>query len=102
MSTGDATSGLVIIVLVQVCGWASSATVARLICLPGPVYALAMSSARYVGGPFDGGSNPDTSIDEIKMRSPAGCGRYVLGMDENGVAAYRWEPDQDCGGQQPR
>jgi hypothetical protein len=54
-----------------------------------------MSSARYVGGPFDGGSNPDTFIDEIAMRTPAGCGRYVLEQDEGGIAVYRWEPDQD-------
>ncbi|MEV0487272.1 hypothetical protein AB0I69_42570 [Streptomyces sp. NPDC050508] len=54
-----------------------------------------MSNARYVGGPFDGGSNPDTFIDEIAMRTPAGCGRYVLEQDEGGIAVYRWEPDQD-------
>lgn len=54
----------------------------------------AMSSARYVGGPFDGGSTPETSI-EIQMRTPAGNGRYVLDQDEEGVAVYRWQPDQD-------
>ncbi|MFD7757875.1 hypothetical protein [Streptomyces sp. NPDC059757] len=40
-----------------------------------------MSSARYVGGPFDGGTNPDTFIDVIEMRTPAGSGRYVRDQD---------------------
>ncbi|MFP1625665.1 hypothetical protein ACLB9X_10930 [Streptomyces sp. 5K101] len=31
-----------------------------------------VSAARYVGGPFDGGTNPDGVIDAIEMRTPAG------------------------------
>ncbi|MFB8025962.1 MULTISPECIES: hypothetical protein [unclassified Streptomyces] len=53
-----------------------------------------MSSARYVGGPFDGGINPEDFIDEIAMRTPAGSGRYVRAEDESGAVVYRWEPDQ--------
>lgn len=56
---------------------------------PRSVYARVMSSARYVGGPFDGGSSLDSFIDMIEMRSPAGCGRYVFGQDEYGTAVYR-------------
>jgi hypothetical protein len=50
-------------------------------------------SARYVGGPFNGGSNPDAFIDEIQMRTPAGTGRYVRDRDEEGRDVYRWEPE---------
>lgn len=50
-------------------------------------------SARYVGGPFNGGSNPDAFIDEIQMRSPAGTGRYVRDQDDEGQDIYRWEPE---------
>ncbi|MEU0857501.1 hypothetical protein ABZ352_18960 [Streptomyces griseofuscus] len=51
-------------------------------------------SARYVGGPFDGGANPDDFIDEIRMRTPLGAGRYVRSRDEEtGAEVYRWEPE---------
>ncbi|WP_371793129.1 hypothetical protein OG285_32890 [Streptomyces sp. NBC_01471] len=36
-----------------------------------------MSSARFVGGPFDGASNPDPFIDEIAMLTLLSSGRYV-------------------------
>lgn len=50
-------------------------------------------SARYIGGPFNGGANPEAFIDEIQMRSPAGTGRYVLDQDDDGRDIYRWEPE---------
>ncbi|NML55123.1 hypothetical protein HHL19_35660 [Streptomyces sp. R302] len=53
---------------------------------------------RYIGGPFDGGANPDDFIDEIEMRTPAGCGRYVREEDESGRPVYRWEPEVTAGG----
>ncbi|MGC4950952.1 hypothetical protein ACLQ2N_32770 [Streptomyces sp. DT224] len=52
-------------------------------------------SAKYVGGPFHDGSNPDPFIDQIAMRTPLGNGTYVRGTDENGVEVYRWVPDED-------
>ncbi|MEU7228872.1 hypothetical protein [Streptomyces chrestomyceticus] len=52
-------------------------------------------SAKYIGGPFNGGTNPDDFSDEIAMRTPLGNGRYVRDVDENGAAVYRWEPAED-------
>lgn len=57
---------------------------------------------RYVGGPFDGGIQPDDFVDEIQMRparsSGYGPGRYVRGEDEAGTPIYRWEPEEDADG----
>ncbi|MER7937886.1 MULTISPECIES: hypothetical protein [unclassified Streptomyces] len=53
-------------------------------------------SSRYIGGPFDGGSNPDSFIDEIVMRSPSGTGRYVQDTDQDGATVYRWEPEEEA------
>ncbi|MGW0033006.1 hypothetical protein ACWDXD_24715 [Streptomyces sp. NPDC003314] len=50
----------------------------------------------YIGGPFAGGANPDSFIEEIAMSSPAGVGRYVLepDPDEEGRQVYRWIPEK--------
>ncbi|WP_158716923.1 hypothetical protein [Streptomyces rimosus] len=50
---------------------------------------------KYIGGPFNGDTNPDAFIDEIAMRTPLGNGRYVRDAGETGVAVYRWEPVED-------
>ncbi|MBG7704831.1 hypothetical protein HCJ76_43920 [Streptomyces sp. MC1] len=49
----------------------------------------------YVGGPFDGGYNPDGEIDAIDIRRGGGheCGRYVL-AEVDGRQVYQWEPEQ--------
>ncbi|WP_228984237.1 hypothetical protein [Streptomyces sp. DH12] len=52
-----------------------------------------MTGMRYIGGPFDGGHNPDSFIDEIAISSPAGRGRYVRARGDDGVEVYVWEPD---------
>lgn len=56
-----------------------------------------MSTARYVGGPFGGGTAPDDFLDEIAVRPAArtglGPGRYVRVQDEGGQTVYRWEDD---------
>ncbi|MFC8538030.1 hypothetical protein ACFUJY_29520 [Streptomyces sp. NPDC057249] len=52
-------------------------------------------SAKYVGGPFDGGTNPDPFMDQIAMRTPLGAGTYVKEADENGTEVFHWVPDKD-------
>ncbi|MEU9925112.1 hypothetical protein AB0H51_28155 [Streptomyces griseoluteus] len=47
----------------------------------------------YVGGPFDGGHNPDGEIDGIQIRNGRVAGQYVL-AEQDGRRVYRWEPEQ--------
>lgn len=52
--------------------------------------------APYVGGPFDGGRNPDAFSDSIEIRRGGSneSGAYVL-TEENGGPVYRWKADSE-------
>lgn len=49
----------------------------------------------YVGGPFDGGTDPTGFSDSIDIRRGGSnqSGRYVL-TEQDGARVYRWEPEQ--------
>ncbi|MEV7960275.1 hypothetical protein [Streptomyces sp. NPDC088141] len=51
-------------------------------------------NARYVGGPFDGGENPDELIDEIEMRTPAGTSWTTTTAEQRSTGGFLLRNDR--------